>query len=198
MAKFGKERFPNGYQNAVGWGAAQFLHQNSKELVQILVDNKVLKDGLKIFEIGAGGGRNLKYIWDKNKKVKLYLNDLFKEASMNAMHQDIRDLVTFYELDTLSLFKDFKQEFEVDLLISSDHLMHVEYESVEVILEKIRDSWKPNYILMRELKKEFETPEHPRLFHNYDMLEDKYEVIVSTSSKQGEAYFIKLYRRKND
>jgi len=198
MAVFGKQRFPSGYQNAVGWGARNALHQNSEELAQILVDNKVLKDNLKIFEIGAGGGRNLKYIWDKNKTVDLYLNDLFKESSMNAMHPDIKDLVTFYELDTLTLTKDYKPEFDIDLLISSDHLMHVEYESVEIILEKIRDSWKPSYILMRELKKEFETPEHPRLFHNYDMLEDKYEVVFSTSSKQDEGYFIKLYRRNND
>ena len=198
MAVFGKQRFPSEYQNAVGWGARNALHQNSEELAQILVDNKVLKDNLKIFEIGAGGGRNLKYIWDKNKTVDLYLNDLFKESSMNAMHPDITDLVTFYELDTLTLTKDYKPEFDIDLLISSDHLMHVEYESVEIILEKIRDSWKPSYILMRELKKEFETPEHPRLFHNYDMLEDKYEVVFSTSSKQNEGYFIKLYRRNND
>jgi len=198
MAQFGKKRFPDNYQRKVGWHANSKLHKNSEELAKILVDNEVLKDGLKIFEIGAGGGRNLKYIWDKNKKVELYLNDLFEKTSMKYMHEEIKDLVTFYESDTLSLVKDFKPEFDVDLLISSDHLMHVEYESVEVILEKIRDSWKPNYILMRELKEEFETPEHPRLFHNYDMLEEKYEVIVSTSSKQDKCYFIKLYRRKND
>lgn len=198
MAQFGKKRFPANYQGRVGWYANKKLHKNSEELAKILVDNEVLKDGLKIFEIGAGGGRNLKYIWDKNKKVELYLNDLFEKTSMKNMHEEIKDLVTFYESDTLSLVKNFKPEFNIDLLISSDHLMHVEYESVEVILEKIRDSWKPNYILLRELKKQFETPRHPRLFHNYGMLGDKYEVIVSTTSKQDKCYFIKLYRRKND
>ena len=32
MAKFGKERFPENYQSAVGMNARSTLHENSKDL----------------------------------------------------------------------------------------------------------------------------------------------------------------------
>ena len=36
MALFGKQRFPESYQRAVGMGASEVLHKNSRELVNIL------------------------------------------------------------------------------------------------------------------------------------------------------------------
>ena len=50
--------------------------------------------------------------------------------------------------------------------------------------------------MLRELKKEFETPEHPRLFHNYDQFLQKYDLILETTSNQTDAYFIWLLKRK--
>ena len=196
---FGRKRWRPEYQPGVGMSAKPKLHLNSKELVNLLEDNNVIADNMKIFEIGAGPGRNLKYIWDKNNTIKLYMNDLWEE-SMHQAHESwpaARKLITFYELDTLSLFKG-SPHTDIDLLISSDHLMHVDYESVKSILEIMRDVWKPKCILLREVKKECETPWKPRLYHDYDMLEEKYDVGVSTESKQDNCYFIKLYRRKND
>ena len=50
--------------------------------------------------------------------------------------------------------------------------------------------------MLRELKKEFETPDYPRLYHDYDQLLDDYEKIIETSSRQDDSYFIWLLKRK--
>jgi hypothetical protein len=74
--------------------------------------------------------------------------------------------------------------------------MHLQYDKADYIIKKILESWTPKYIMLRELKKEFETPNHPRLFHNYDQFLTKYELINNTSSKQTDSYFIWLLKRK--
>lgn len=71
-----------------------------------------------------------------------------------------------------------------------------QYEKADNIIKKVLLDQKPEYIMLRELKKEFETPNHPRLFHNYDQLLTDYDFIHKTSSKQDECYFIWLLKRK--
>jgi len=192
-AKFGKERFPSSYQDAVGINASEKLHTNSKELVEILKSNNVIENNISVFEIGAGGCRNIKYILDENSTIKLGANDLFKESSFKNMDIDVKNIIDFYECDTLELLENY--ELNPDLLISSDHLMHVEHIKVEKILNLINEKWNPKWILLREIKKEFENITHPRLYHNYDVLNSNYELISESDSKQDSAYFIKLYRR---
>ena len=196
MAVFGKKRFGSGYQRRVGMQSRSLLQENSKELVSVLKIHGVIEDGIKIFEIGAGPGRNLKYINDENNTVGLYLNDLWKDASYKYMDKLIKDKTVFYEMDTFILINDCKPEFQVDLLISSDHLMHIEYEPADIILKGIRDSWKPNYILLREVKKEFESPDHPRLFHDYNQLLTDYDLVYETTSVNAKEYFIWLLKGK--
>ena len=84
----------------------------------------------------------------------------------------------------------------IDLILVSDHLMHLQYEKADKILKSLLKKWKPKYILMRELRKEFETPSHPRLFHNYDQLKTKYNVMFNKLSNQDDAYFIWLLKLK--
>ena len=74
--------------------------------------------------------------------------------------------------------------------------MHLQYEKSDYIIKMILKNWNPKYIMLRELKKEFETPEHPRLFHNYDQFLQKYDLILETTSNQTDAYFIWLLKRK--
>ena len=112
------------------------------------------------------------------------------------MRTDMKDIINFYEIDTLSLMENYKPEFHVDLMIASDHLMHVEYESVDRILKKMMNDWKPTHILFREVKKEFETPNHPRLFHDYNQLLSKYEIVEETESGDFNEFFIWLLRIK--
>ena len=199
MTTYGKERFDQNYQDRVGWYAREELHTNSKELVEVLNNNNVITDNMNVIEIGSGGCRNLKYINDENSTINLFANDLWKENSMKNMHESVADKIIFYETDTLTLIEEHIPEFEVGLLISSDHLMHVEKSSVEIILDSIRNNWKPEYILIREVKEEHEDFGCPRLYHNYDIFNENYDIVEERTSGQGFAdgmYFIRLYKRK--
>ena len=184
MSKY-KQRFlendeGESYQSRVGhWPKFEFLTTNSIELADFLNKNGVLKDGVNIFEIGSAGCRNLKYINDLNGNVNLFANDLNRKHSFANMHESIKEKVTFYEEDTLSLVEGNEPEFDIDLLISSDHLMHVDEESVKSIIEILKTKWKPKYIAMRELfSKDGHEPNRqwPRLCHDYD-LEGVYELV---------------------
>ena len=152
MAQFGKERFPQGYQVAVGMAARELLHKNSIELVEILAKHNLLTPDSKIFELGAGPARNLYYMYKTleeggydTTELELTATDLWKDASLNFMDPSIRDIVKF---------------------------------------------------MLRELRKEFETPKHPRLYHDYHQLIGEYEMVEETSSNGDTNYFIWVLKRK--
>lgn len=195
MAKFGKERFPEGYQSAVGMSARSALHQNSQELVSILKENSLPVSNFKVFELGAGPARNLHYILEEFPGVKLYCSDLFRGASMNQMSPPVRDNIIFYEGDSEDVINENIID-NLDLFLVSDHFMHLQYEKADNIIKSVINKWKPKYVMLRELKKEFETPNHPRLFHDYDQFLESYDMLSNTSSKQNDAYFIWLLKRK--
>jgi hypothetical protein len=195
MSQFGKDRFPPGYQSAVGMNARQLLHDNSVELTNLLKENNVLKNSKSIFELGSGPARNLYYIWLENKKIKLYCSDLFKDASLENMHPSIKDLVTFYEGDSEDIIES-TVILNLDIFLVSDHFMHLQYEKARNIINGICTKWKPNYIVLREIKKEFETPNHPRLYHDYNRFLETYEITYSGDSRQDTKYFIWILKKK--
>lgn len=195
------------YQKRIGWNGRAVLHHNSKQLKDIINDQNLLFDGINIFEIGAGGNRNLKYINDlaneKGININLASNDLHREESLAETHESIKDKVNFYESDTLSLVENWptidNKPLKVDLLISSDHLMHIEKNAGVTILAKIKNEIKPQYILLREVKKEYENLSHPRFYHNYDTWLDNYELTYETdgsNNENGSWYMIRIYKRK--
>ena len=194
-AKFGKNRFPKEYQKKVGKNARRLLHKNSIELVNVLKENKKLEDNIKIFEMGSGPARNLYYIWKENKTVELYANDLFKESSFENMSKEIKEKLVFFEGDSELIFNECKVK-DLDLLIVSDHFMHLQYEKAENIIEKIISVWKPRSILLREVKKEYEVPSHPKLFHNYEKFKETYNLVFEKTSENSPHYFIWLLERK--
>ena len=195
MANFGKERFPASYQSAVGMKARELLHENSRELVSILKDNKILDNNSSIFELGSGPARNLYYIYEEFKTNNLYCSDLFLQSSFENMADEIKPIVTFYEGDSQNVI-DNDIIKNLDLFLVSDHFMHLQYDKADYIIKKIMSDWKPKYIMLRELKKEFETPNHPRLFHNYNQFLTGYDMIEENTSKQDNAYFIWLLKNK--
>ena len=185
------------YQSRVGhWPKYEFLTKNSIELAEFMKKHNLLQDDIKIFEIGSGGCRNLKYINDLNQNINFFANDLNKNASFSSMHPTMKEKVTFYEKDTLSLFQD-EDIKDIDILLSSDHLMHVDSESVEEIVNHIKTKWKPKYIVMRELFSEsghIENREWPRLCHDYK-LDDVYELLdVGDCVTNPEWYSLKLWK----
>jgi len=50
--------------------------------------------------------------------------------------------------------------------------------------------------LLREVKKEFESPDHPRLFHDYNQLLTDYDLVYETTSVNAKEYFIWLLKGK--
>ena len=79
------------------------------------------------------------------------------------MSDEIKNVVTFYEGDSQEII-DNNILNDLDLFLVSDHFMHLQYDKADYIIKKIMSDWNPNYIMLRELKKDFETPNHPRLF----------------------------------
>lgn len=193
MSKFGQERFPPNYQDAVGMQAREALHKNSEELVEI-VASKIEEPLLKVFELGAGGGRNLHYLLKKFPQASYYCSDFFRDASFKNMSAELKHVINFTSGDSEDVIKH--PISNISLFIFSDHLMHLQYEKADVIIKETISNWKPNYVLLRELKKEFETPDHPRLFHDYNQFLEKYNLVYETSSEQDSAYFIWLLKRK--
>lgn len=191
---FGEQRFPTIYQKHVGMEAAVFLHDNSKELVTILKDNQVLPGNDKVFELGSGPGRNLHYILAAFPEVELFCSDLNKKASLAHMSSQVRKNVKFFEGDSEDIVRNNVIK-DIDLFLISDHLMHLQYEKADKVIKCIISLWNPRYILLREIKKEFEDSNHPRLYHDYGQFLDFYEKIFQGSSTQDQSYFIWLMKR---
>ena len=199
MAKVGKDAFGPGYQNRVGYKARKLLHDNSKELVKVLSEHSLVQDGYHFFEIGAGGGRNLWYLFQENSNVKLSCNDLWKEASLSNMHPDIRKVTTFYEGDTEEVLDTYSGE-DIDVLLSSDHLMHLLREKGANILNTIVNRIRPSYVVLREVKEEKQTPEEKakhfaKNYQDYNILNSAYDLIHEQTSHVKD-FFIRIYKRK--
>ncbi len=192
MAKFDKDRFSPNYQSTVGMNASKKLHKNSIELLNILEENSVTLNS--VFELGSGPGRNLHYILEKFPDARYYCSDLFKDSSLKSMSKELRNVVEFIEGDSEDVIK-FPIE-NLSLFLSSDHLMHLNYPKADFIIDQINSIWKPDYILLREIIKEYETPEYPRLFHNYDKFLKFYDKVYEKHSEQDNVYFIWLLKRK--
>ena len=114
---------------------------------------------------------------------------------LNEMSEEVRSIVNFYEGDSEDIANQHPVK-NLDLLLVSDHFMHLQYEKVDNIIKKVIADWKPKYVMLREIKEQFETPNHPRLFHNYNQFLEKYNMVFETSSKQDSSYFIWLLKRK--
>jgi trans-aconitate methyltransferase len=178
------------------------LHLNSKELRDLLIP--YLRERMRVFEIGCGPARNLHYLFKYMPSLKIGGNDLDRTACLENTSALIRNELQFFEMDTLAMTGT---KADVDVLICSDHLMHVDPESVEKILKNIVEKWAPKYLLFREIN--VTTPDRdegaakrgvsPRLKHNIDGVissTDKYTMLEFLPSKQDLNYTISLYERK--
>jgi SAM-dependent methyltransferase len=204
MATFGKNRFPKEYQKGVGFKdnfrgrISNILHKNSEELVEILKSNNIELES-KVFELGAGPARNLHYILEQYPNIKLYCNDLWP-LSIDHMSDKVKDVINYYVGDSEDIINDKEIQRQVidglDLFLVSDHFMHLQYEKADNIINSILSIWKPKYIMLREVKKEYETPNHPRLFHKYDKFLKDYDLVHESTSVNAEEYFIWLLKKK--
>ena len=183
MSKFIKN-FKKSYQDSK-WAGGELvddvMHQVSEDIVSFLNDYDIIHDNIKVFEIGSGGCRNLRHIYNSNNNVELYANDLYKDASFKNMHEDIKRVINFLEIDTLKLMKEMNYN-DIDLFMSSYHLMHIDSDSCKEIVDRLTDVWKPKHIFLNELIMQkfpghYPDREIPRIFHDFSKLEESYELI---------------------
>ncbi len=170
---------------------SEVLKKNSVEMVKVLTDNNVLSDGIRIFEIGCGSGRNLSYIIMEDYDIEYFGNDLIKEECFKYMDLKLKEKINFIERETLELFKD---TYKVDLLISSAHLMHLPPSSAVEVLNEINNSWKPKYILLIETTVAMDGRKR-KWVHDYSVLNNNYRCIHRHISEQNEHYPVILLEK---
>lgn len=194
--------FSEKYQNKLGWfhnaSNSNVLHDNSKELLEIINKYEIIDNNkdYKLLEIGAAGCRNLKYIYDKYPQIQYFANDLHKEASFKNMHPSIKKVINFYEGKTQDIIKKFTPN-SVDLLIDSDHLVHVNYTDTIEIVNYINKTIKPKYFLIRSVT--IDNPKRktqPYHKHDFNKLLTNYEEIFYKISDNDKSWYIKLFKLK--
>jgi len=191
--KYWHQRNKRGYQKLIA--TQPFLHENSVELVQFLKDNGVLGDGVSVFEIGCGCGRNLKYLLDAQPTAKVAGNDLSKPLCFKHMDGRLKTAIDFNEIDTKSLFA--AQLKHPDLLMSSDHMMHLDPKTAQFVLNAICSSWQPKFVVIRESKHDrFIEGKAIKHAHDYSTLDVAYEVAAEMTSAQDDSYNIRLYKKR--
>ena len=139
-----KNDFTPEYQNGVGHFGDQNLHKNSLELIKIINKSKIIfnENTFKVLEIGAAGCRNLKYIQDEYNNIQFFANDLHKNASFKNMHDNIKNVINFYEEPTQTFIKKWDKN-DFNLIIDSDHLVHINYTDSNKILTHINNIIQP-------------------------------------------------------
>ena len=188
------DRNYNGYQKAIAERAA--LHKNSRNLIAFMQDYGVLSSGMSIFEIGCGTGRNLMYVLEAQPDASVAGNDLVKEACFRRMDKHLASVIDFYELDTVSLFRDFV--IDVDLLISSDHMMHLDPDSAKKVMVALCESWRPKRIVLRECTKDrFTKDRAARHAHSYSRLKKAYKITARRRSTRHKSYMLYSFLRKD-
>ena len=171
------------------------LHNNSIELVNTIKKHNFLNDGDSVFEVGCGSGRNLDYLIKSFQNVVVMGNDLVRKECFKYMGGDLKDKIKFFEIDTLSLFK--QEDIKVKLMIVSDHFMHLDNNTYHEVSKFICEKWKPMYLLIRDGRDD-RTSEPPKYAHNFYVFKSHYELIEEYESATVGGYDIYLYKINKD
>lgn len=182
----------NDYQRRIA--KRKKLKNNSQELAKIFSDLSLLKSETHLFELGCGSGRNLHYLLMLNSEIHISGNDLDKEQCFKYMKDIVKNNINFIELDTLALVNNHL--IHPDIVLSSDHLMHIPSDVIESIANSINNNWKSKFIVLRESTVSRE--KIPKVFvHDYVALFGNfYDIIFDQISKTGSIYRILVMQRK--
>jgi len=168
------------------------LHRVSKSFVKIIKQNNVNLSKKHVFEIGCGSGRNLYYIKKNWKNCKISGNDLVKGSCFKYARKSIRGTIDFYEKSTQDMVKE--KISNVDIVIASDHLMHLDKPDVQEILNALSNNWKPKFILVKDTT--VEQNKFPNKYiHDFSSLDQNYKKIYYKKIAVNIKSFISLYKR---
>ena len=193
MSELGYWRKANqkGYQKAIA--QKEFLHENSRELLTSV--RKMVPSADSIMEVGCGAGRNLVYLMDAYHPSRIVGTDLSRNACFEHMDPRLKSVIEFITSDSRDLFA--VSEFEVDLLLFSDHLMHLPPEAVRFIIDRLcSGAWKFRHLVIRDT--DIPRQRKPiKYAHDYSKLTGHFKVLADESSAR-EGYFIRIYGGQHD
>ena len=187
LNKWKDSNYNNDYQKMIA--TKEFLHDNSKKLVEVLQENNV--EFKSLVELGCGMARNIYYIKKSFPNATYSGNDLSREQCYKFMDDSVKDM-KFFENDTLNFVK-YELSIIPDAVLDSDHLMHLPPDSVGKILETIADGWNPKYFITRRPTKG-RLDSMPYIWlHDYSVFEDDYD-LTSVYLEESD-YVIDIYKR---
>lgn len=194
------KRFNPGYQKKIGKNGLPYYHKISKELT-LLIKKLSLLEGkdISVLEIGTGSGRNFKYLLEENPNLNLFGNDLYESASKQEMYPEVEKKISFIESDTLDYLNLFNKHQDINILISCEHLMHLESLKVEKIIHLICEKIKPEYIVLREGNEKNHQPKIHQFFHKefYHKFLNYYKSIYKDNSSVSTKYFFVEVLKRN-
>jgi len=188
--EYWKQANKHGYQKAIA--RKELLHKNTKELVA-LIDVTIKQKPKTIMEVGCGAGRNLYYLMKLYHPDKIIGTDLDEAECFKYMEKDLKERIIFLSIDSAELFT--KNTFIVDLLLFSDHLMHLPPKSIDSILAGLLSRWRFRYLVIRDTDVPRERPPI-KYAHDFTILDDKLNKLLDRRSKHVGEYFIRIYERK--
>ena len=128
-----KSRNLGGYQRKVAMKDANVIAYVATAFLPALGNVR------SVHEIGCGTGRNIDAILgaflDRNLDPPVLSgNDLVRDACFKFMPKRLRHAITFHEIDTMSYLRaEVEAGRTVDMLISSDHMIHLSPGSISEI-----------------------------------------------------------------
>jgi len=119
---------------------------------------RVHKKNLKIFEVGCGNGRWMKYIFNKSSKsiVKIDGCDLSPNLisiARNILKQPIEDKISEISSSNFINFNNFNNQY--DILYFFDVIQHINKKDYSLILNKAKKLLSTNGILIIVDKEKF-------------------------------------------
>jgi len=181
----------DGYQKCIA--NRKMLHDNSQEVVSVLKEFNVLDEGAMVLEVGCGCGRNLAYILEAFPTVHPMGNDLVKSQCFKYMDKNLKEEIDFFEIDTQSFFREYC--LYADLMLVSDHFMHLDDPTYLEVAEHICTTWRPSYLMIRDGHQARKT-NPPKYIHDFYTFKSDYDLLYEAASAASPGHTVYLYKLK--
>jgi hypothetical protein len=154
-----------------------------------------------LHELGCGVGRNLHQILLLSPDVAISANDLDRELCYRNMHPLVQGSLAFSQTDTLTFLREaVKDGREVDVVVVSDHLIHLPPRVMGEVLQLI-SRFAARYILFHEAVRR--TPSRAKkdywYLHDYSALDDHFSIVSQRGWHSGplaQEYELRVYERR--
>jgi len=158
-------------------------------------------DARTLHELGCGVGRNLHQVLLVNPEVTISANDLDRELCYRNMDPLVQKSLIFSQTDTLTFLREAtKDGREVDVVVVSDHLIHLPPRAIDEVLQLI-SRFTARYILFHEAVRRTASRAKKDYWylHDYSAFDDHFSIISRRGWPSGplaEEYELRVYERR--